>query len=127
MSQKWSYNGQEFEVDLQDADFTERYETSFNRMADEEKILQKAGTNSEIIRGYCMLFFHLFDGIYGQGTAEKLFGNKVNAGLCDDAYEAFLDAAKRNSQEAAQRRSESLARYAPKQKRQPHRKDVNEI
>ena len=32
MSQKWSYNNIEFEVDLQDADFAEKYEKAFERM-----------------------------------------------------------------------------------------------
>lgn len=56
MSQKWNYNNMEFEVDLQDADFAERYEAAFERMALDEKKVQKAGKNSEVIRGYCGLF-----------------------------------------------------------------------
>ena len=35
MSQKWSYNNLEFEVDLQDADFAERYENAFKQMEEE--------------------------------------------------------------------------------------------
>ena len=42
MSQKWNYNNMEFEVDLQDADFAERYEAAFERMALDEKKVQKA-------------------------------------------------------------------------------------
>ena len=41
MSQKWSYNNLEFEVDLQDADFAERYENAFKQMEEEEKRVQK--------------------------------------------------------------------------------------
>ena len=50
MSQKWSYNNIEFEVDLQDADFAEKYEKAFERMGQDEKKVQKAGSNSELIR-----------------------------------------------------------------------------
>lgn len=121
MSQKWSYNGLEFDVDLQDADYAERYEFAFNRMAEEEKEVQKAGTNSQVIRSYCKLFFNLFDDIYGAGTSVKMFGDKVNSGICDEAYGEFLDAARKSSQEAAQKRSENLAKYTPKQNRQQRR------
>lgn len=121
MSQKWTFNGIELEVDLQDADFAEKYEAAFERMGRDEKEVQKAGTNSEIIRGYCGLFFHLFDDLYGPGTSEKLFEKKVNAGLCDAAYEAFLNAAKACNAEAAQRRTNLTGKYTPNQNRQQKR------
>lgn len=124
MSQMWNYNHLEFEVDLQDADFAERYEQAFSRMADDEKKVQKAGTNSELIRGYCGLFFNLFDDLYGKGTSHKLFEGKVNAGMCDLAYMAFMGAVKQDSQEAMQRRARIRERYAPHQNRQQRHYDT---
>ena len=125
MSQKWSYNNLEFEVDLHDADFAERYENAFKQMEEEEKRVQKAGTTSEVIRGYCGLFFNLFDCIYGKGTSGKMFEGKVNAGMCDAAYSAFIDAARRSNQEAMQRRGQMLNKYAPHQNRQQRRHNRN--
>lgn len=121
MSQKWSYNNLEFEVDLQDADFAEKYEQAFERMGRDEKAVQKAGTNSEIIRGYCQLFFHLFDDLYGAGTAEQMFQGRVNVGMCDMAYGAFIDAAKACNEEAARFRESMSSRYKPQQNRQQRR------
>lgn len=121
MSQKWNYNNMEFEVDLQDADFAERYEAAFERMALDEKKVQKAGKNSEVIRGYCGLFFNLFDDIYGAGTSQKLFEGKINAGLCDQAYAAFIGAARQCNQEAAQQRTQMMSQYAPRHNRQQRR------
>lgn len=121
MSQKWSYNNIEFEVDLQDADFAEKYEKAFARMIEEEKKVQKAGTNSGVIRGYCSLFHNLFDDIYGAGISEKMFMGKTNAGMCDTAYAAFMDAALRSNTEASQRRGQLMGRYAPRQNRQQRR------
>lgn len=121
MSQKWSYNGQEFEVDLQDAIFSEKYEQAFERLGIDEKKVQKEGSLSSVLRGYCNLFFHLFDDIYGPGTSEQLFGGKVNAGMCDEAYSAFLDAAKRSNMEAGQARAEMLSKYKPTQNRAQRR------
>lgn len=121
MSRKWSYNEQEFEVDLQDANFAEKYETAFALMGEEEKLILKAGSSSKIIRSYCDMYFHLFDAIYGPGTASRLFDDKVNARLCDEAYAVFMDAAVENARDAAQSRSDALSRYAPKQNRQQQR------
>ena len=119
MSQKWSYNNIEFEVDLQDADFAEKYEKAFERMGQDEKKLQKAGNNSELIRGYCGLFHNLFDDIYG--AANKLFEGKVNAGMCDLAYAAFMTACMRCNEEAVQRRGQLMSRFSPQQNRQQRR------
>ncbi len=113
MSQKWTYNGVELEVDLQDADFAERYEKAFQKMGEAEKDLQKIGSNSEMIRGYCRMFNNLFDDIYGSGTSEKLFGGRMNSGHCDEAYTLFLDAARACNAEAQQRRNAFASRYAP--------------
>ena len=121
MSQKWKYNDLEFEVDLQDADFAERYENAFTRMDEGEKGVQKAGTTSEIIRGYCGLFFNLFDDLYGKGTSDKMFCGRTNTQLCDAAYSAFMEACRTDSQAALQARSEMVSRYAPKQNRQQRR------
>ena len=38
------------------------------KMAKTEKELQKAGKASEITRGYCDMFYALFDDIFGAGT-----------------------------------------------------------
>lgn len=109
----WEYNGVKLEVDLQDADFAERYEKAFNRMGEDEKKVPKDGTNSELIRAYCSLFYHLFDDIYGEGTSERLFGGKKNAGMCDEAYGAFIQAAQQCNADAAQRRNAFYSKYAP--------------
>ena len=121
MSQKWSYNNIEFEVALQDADFAEKYEKAFERMGQDEKKVQKAGNNSELIRGYCGLFHNLFDDIYGAGTAKRLFDGKMNAGMCDLAYAAFMGACMRCNEEAVQQRGQLMSRYAPRQNRQQRR------
>ena len=121
MSQKWEYNGVTLEVDLQDADFAEKYETAFNKLAEEEKQLQKEGTTSSVIRKYCKMFFDLFDTIYGPGTSEKLFCGNMNAALVDDAYSCFIDAAKRCNAEAVQRRNEFKSKYAPQLNREQRR------
>lgn len=121
MSQTWNYNNQEFEVDLQDVDFAEKYERAFNQLDESEKKMQKEGSLSGVLRGYCLLFHNLFDDIYGQGTAKKMFGDKVNAAICNEAYAAFMDAAKRSSLEANQTRTRMMNKYKPVQNRSQRR------
>ena len=45
-------NDVELDIDMEDADFQERYEAAFEKMSGAEKKLQKAGKASEITRGY---------------------------------------------------------------------------
>ena len=87
-------------------------------MGEDENKVQLAGTNSEVIRGYCGLFHNLFDDIYGPGTSEKLFNGRIHAGMCDAAYAAFISAAKTDAAQAAQRRSEFNSRYTPQNRQQ---------
>ena len=121
MSQKWEYNGVTLEVDLQDADFAASYEKAFARLEESEKEMQKVGMNSEMIRGYCNLFYQLFDDIYGDGTGEKLFAEKKNARMCDEAYRNFLAAAKKDADDARNQRMSFISRFTPHQNRQQRR------
>ena len=109
------------EVDLQDADFAASYEKAFARMEESEKELQKVGMNSEMIRGYCNLFYQLFDDIYGDGTGESLFSVKKNARMCDEAYRNFLAAAKKDADDARNQRMSFISRFTPHQNRQQRR------
>ena len=121
MSQKWEYNGVTLEVDLQDADFAASYEKAFARLEESEKEMQKVGMNSEMIRGYCNLFYQLFDDIYGDGTGERLFSGKKNARMCDEAYRNFLTAAKKDADDARNQRMSFMSRFTPHQNRQQRR------
>lgn len=121
MSRKWEYNGVELEVDTQDAFFVEKYETAFEKMAENEKKIQKIGKVSAVLKGYCQLFFDLFDDIYGPGTSDKLFNGKINSGMTDECYERFLDAVKEDKRISEQKRITYLSKYVPAQNRQQNR------
>ena len=120
MSQKiWEINGLSLELDLDDADVMERYEKAFDIMSAEEKALPKDGKGSEQIRAYCNMFRHLYDNIFGEGTAEKIFnGIPTSASAYDDIYFSFLDAVKRIKTETIQSRADRLAKYRPANRQQ---------
>ncbi|MBR2284566.1 MAG: hypothetical protein IJ874_09170 [Ruminococcus sp.] len=117
MSHKWEINGLSLELDLDDADNMERYEKAFDIMAAEEKQIPKDGKQSERIRAYCKLFRNLFDRIFGEGTAEKIFSKvPTSTTAYDEVYISFLEFARGQMIANAQARAEWLSKYAPNRK-----------
>ena len=65
-------NDVELDIEMDDADFQARYEAAFEKMSEAEKELQKVGKASDITKGYCDMFYELFDDIFGK-EREKNF------------------------------------------------------
>lgn len=87
---KWEIGGVALELDMQDVAVLERYEAAFAKMGETEKSLPKDGKASERVKAYCIMFRDLFDDIFGEGTAEKIFGSTYNARISTEIYEDFL-------------------------------------
>ena len=115
MSHKiWEINGLSLELDLQDADTSERYEKAFDNMKADENSLPKDGKLSDRIRAYCKIFRDLFDSLFGEGAAEKIFaGVPDNADRYDEIYFDFLDFVAKQKNDIIQRKAERFAKYAP--------------
>lgn len=109
----WKWNNVELEIDFEDAEFAKKYEDAFRLMEKKEKELQKAGTLSGIISDYCMMFYQLFDGIFGDGTGEKLFSGKKNVRICEECYDSFISECKKQVELVNKRRDAMLNRYKP--------------
>lgn len=110
----WEINGISLPLDLEDADVMERYENAFDAMAAEEKQIPKDGRRSAVYRAYCGLYRNLFDRIFGEGTADKVFaGQPVSAAVYETAYASFLDFARAQTAAAAERRNAMLLKYQP--------------
>lgn len=94
-------NGMTFETDFTDADFIDRYERATKEMAQEAEASKTKTyrTAGEAMKTQCMIVRIYFDKIFGDGTAEKLFGDKYN--LRDS-----LDAVARLSELGIQSRKE---------------------
>lgn len=109
----WSYNGVELELDLQDVAVIERYEAAFAAMAQAEQSIPKAGAGSEILRAYCLLFVDLFNTLFGlDDAADRLFGGRLSATLCEDAYTSLLDFVRAQKDQAAGRRNAIVQKYS---------------
>lgn len=113
----YTINGVELDIDLNDYDFQKKYEEAFLKMGEEQLSLKKTGSNSELTKAYCDLFYNLFDRIFGEGTGDKLFCGKRNIAVTDSVYTQFIDICTQQAKEAAERRSEMLCRLKPDKSR----------
>lgn len=109
----WKWNDVELEVDMEDADFLEKYEKAFDAMGLQEEKLQKTGVQSAIVKEYCNMFYRLFDDIFGEGTGERLFSGKHNVRICEECYDAFIAECRDQVQSVNKRRSVMLNKYKP--------------
>ena len=110
----WKWNDVELEVDFEDVDFQERYEKAFDKMEGIEKELQKVGKLSEMTKKYCEMFWTLYDDIFGEGTAEKLFNGKKHSGMCEECYDSFITFCSEQVKEINKKRNSKLAKYKVK-------------
>lgn len=114
MSQWVVREGLEYEIQMDDVEFQERYEDAFAKMGETEKTLQKAGKLSEITRGYCEMFYTLFDDIFGKGAGKEIFEGKLNTSLCDEVYESFIDTCSEDVRKINAARQKMVSKFKPK-------------
>lgn len=58
-------------------------------------------------------FCELFDGIFGEGTSDQLFGNEPYYGLCLEVYYEFLGGIEKQGEQYGRRISKNMASFAP--------------
>lgn len=83
--------GLEFEFDIFDEDCAIAYEEAVGVM---QKASEQKGTSLglvESLRQQCRAVFVFFDTLFGEGTHEELFGERVNLNDCLDAYTDLID------------------------------------
>ena len=114
MSQWRVREGVEFEIQMDDVEFQEKYEKAFNNLGDTEKLLQKVGSLSEISKGYCQMFYKLYDDIFGEGSGEKIFEGKMNVTLCNEVYDSFLAHCQAESKRILAEAQNMAKKYKPK-------------
>lgn len=112
----WKWNDAEFEIDLEDVEFLERYEKAFDSLGEKEKELVNIGRGSEFAKQYCTMFFDLFNDIFGPGSSDKLFGGKMNLRAVDECYESFIDHCSKEVQASNKRRIEHAKKYKVKKR-----------
>ena len=102
-------NDVELEIDLLDADMAECYESAYRKMQKDVENIPKNLSLAESIRKQCKLIFNFFDEVFGEGTSEKIFGNKTNLRECIKAVEALIDHVNKDTEEA----NKIINKYSP--------------
>lgn len=109
--------------DVGDLEFLEKYEAQNDVIVTKLNEMDKDIRRSEAVRTQCTLVFEFFDAVFGEGTAKKIFGEKVNLKTCIDAYEEAVNGV--NSLDARLAnyfRNKGANRQQRRQKSHPHHK-----
>lgn len=110
----WEINGISLPLDLSDADVMARYEDAFEAMKQDETDIPRGGRASERIRGYCRMYRNLYDRLFGEGTAERIFdGLPTSSEVYESVYASFLTFVTAQAEEIARRRAEVFNKYSP--------------
>lgn len=103
-------NGVELNIDFTDADFLERIEKGSETIKQQaEELKGKEITPAEGIRQECKILKEFLDYAIGEGTSQKLFGERNSLNECLKAYEDILKA--RDSQ--FNRLNTIVSKYSP--------------
>ena len=72
---------------MQDYDFTKKYDDAFEKFNKDVAEVQasRGEKRSDFIIAYCTAAFEFFNSLFGEGTSQQLFGEKLNMVMCDDA------------------------------------------
>ncbi len=122
----WEINGCTLFFDAEDLESMERYENAFDLLNEEDKQRPKDGRASQRIRSYCEMYHNLYDRIFGNGTAEKIFQSvPMNVEAYDNIYFSFLEFIRNQGIEAGQRKAERIDRmrkFTPNRQQKRHHK-----
>lgn len=121
MSQTWKINNLELEFDIFDLENSEKYEKAFEQMSAEEKTIKRDGKMSEFIRSYCDMYYHLFESLFGDKTADNLC-KRYNSNEWEQVYGSFLDYIQSQNNDAQKMRASIVNRSANRETRRANQK-----
>lgn len=109
----WKINECEFELDMEDADTSERYLSAMEALKNYD--FSEAVNIAEKIHKYCDVFRKFYDVLLGEGASAKIFnGIKDNKRKYDAVYESLLEFISNQRIASDKRMNEIAQRYLPK-------------
>ena len=78
------------QIDLSDVDFVLRYEQAITDYEEGIKGLNREVAPSAQLEQVCQLFFAMFDKLFGEKSAKKMFGETKSVALCTKAFTQLL-------------------------------------
>lgn len=93
--------GHELQGDFFDADFVDRYEAATRRMYDQATARERVHYNSlgDAYRAQCKIANEYLDSVFGEGTAEELFGGSNNIKEHMQAIAELVEVAQKGQKE----------------------------
>lgn len=121
MNTTWKYNGQSFELDLNDLNTLERYDAASDAMKNVFRGVPSGASDARQLITYCAGIRALVDTLFGEGTAAMLLGDSQKPTDYDDLLESFGDFCRAQTEENAKRREVLLDKYKPNPNREQRR------
>ncbi|MBQ8825628.1 MAG: hypothetical protein IJ007_00865 [Oscillospiraceae bacterium] len=87
----YKFGNYETEVDVTDLEFIEKYEKYTDYYNEEVMKLTANMRVSEQMRYMAKVFKNVFDGIFGDGATDKMFGGKINLELYIRAFNQLIE------------------------------------
>ncbi len=102
-------NGTELTFDIWDADTLDQYSEEVAKLNEAIRDIGNELSAGDNLRAQCAIVNAFFDGMFGEGTAEKLFCGKNNLRVHLDAFALLIEEAKQQKDDY----SEIAAKYVP--------------
>ncbi|MGN0441560.1 MAG: DUF6673 family protein [Acutalibacteraceae bacterium] len=108
-------NGVELpDLDLAELEVAEQFEAALNVCADKVSNLEKESVSRvKFIRESCEAVFEVFETLFGEGTAKKVFGEHTNLIVCNTALAELVDASKEIDSKNAKLTADLFEKYSP--------------
>ena len=112
---KIKINGVELTYNIYEAEQAERFENEVTKMAEVDKKVNKAQKLSSKIRTQCKAIFNFFDVLFGDGTADAVFGETCDLMQAMTAYTKVIKAITEDKQimRSLKKELESVAAEEP--------------
>lgn len=88
---KFTIKNVELEFDIYDLENAEKYEAQVERMREVAEAAKGEKSLAKTIKTQCGAIFEFVDTLFGEGTANKLFGGKTNLVECANVYYKIID------------------------------------
>ena len=114
-------NGVELEFDATDVAFMRKVKQANKQLDKQEKKAALEKDEINIVETVCLAVFDYFDEIFGQGTAKKIFGDRVSLALCLDVMETFKSEQEEQSNQIKERINKVTEKYKPHKQYKKHK------
>lgn len=95
------------QYDIFDADLAEKYEVALDKAS--KPVKTEGLKTSAIIRQQCEVVFNVFNELFGEGAADKVFGTKTNIRVCLAAFGDLVEQINSQKDEV----DKMTAKYSP--------------